>query len=501
MEEYRIFYSWQSDLPNSTNRSFIEKALENAAKAIRADDSIRVEPVIDRDTAGVPGAPDIATTIFTKIDQAQVFACDVSIINQGEKSRKTPNPNVLIELGYAIKTLGPERILMIMNTAFGPPEILPFDLSKKRAVTYRMPKECKDRATERKKLESQLDIALRTTLTKINIHTSNQESQGSLKKTCMELIREDNLATWIQLVDTLTDETITKLRAWRQTGEKAISQAQSGLADWEPWKNAVLEAVKLAKPCLVPILTAIQASKENYWREATSFLRRLAILRRDMGGSIDRVREIGESVLYVSGSLGMALAALTKQLNFIRLWAGLTLPEVEGQEQIIWCQIPEINYWQTGITGHINNQYGFILNLVESDDIQGLFPNRERFERSLFAGNLLHSLMDFHNSASQPNYEEELNNEYWRPNVMPVWCLMKPTDFKNEVWRIFGSSADVIKFAYPGIMPSAEKFWPLWQAWKKKCIQFMSDGGRYRGHLYNIYHLNLPGEIPIKTIR
>lgn len=56
MENYKVFYAWQSDLPNSTNRGLIQKALENATKAIRADDSIKVEPVIDRDTAGVPRA-------------------------------------------------------------------------------------------------------------------------------------------------------------------------------------------------------------------------------------------------------------------------------------------------------------------------------------------------------------------------------------------------------------------------------------------------------------
>lgn len=64
-----IFYSWQSDLPNSTNRGFIQRALEQAAKDIRGDDSIAVEPVIDRDTAGIPGSPDIAATILEKIDQ------------------------------------------------------------------------------------------------------------------------------------------------------------------------------------------------------------------------------------------------------------------------------------------------------------------------------------------------------------------------------------------------------------------------------------------------
>lgn len=102
------FYSWQSDLPNATNRGFIQTALERAVASIHNDDSIEIEPVIDRDTIGVPGSPDITSTIFTKIEQAQVFVCDVSLINlESSDSRKTPNPNVLIELGYALKALGP----------------------------------------------------------------------------------------------------------------------------------------------------------------------------------------------------------------------------------------------------------------------------------------------------------------------------------------------------------------------------------------------------------
>jgi hypothetical protein len=109
-----IFYSWQSDLPNSINRGFIGAALEKAAKIIRQDGSLEVEPVIDRDTLGVPGSPDIKETIFKKITQTKIFVGDVSIINQGQPCRPTPNPNVLIELGYAMKALDFERIILVM---------------------------------------------------------------------------------------------------------------------------------------------------------------------------------------------------------------------------------------------------------------------------------------------------------------------------------------------------------------------------------------------------
>ncbi|MBD2104947.1 hypothetical protein [Leptolyngbya sp. FACHB-261] len=171
MPECKVFYSWQSDLPNSTNRGFIEKALENAVKSIRNDESIEVEPVVDRDTTGVPGSPDIASTIFAKIEQTHIFVCDISIINSGSQFRPTPNPNVLIELGYAIKTLGPERIVMIMNTAFGVPEHLPFDLRMRRVITYKIPEAPTEKASERRQLETKLVAALDTIFTDHRLQT------------------------------------------------------------------------------------------------------------------------------------------------------------------------------------------------------------------------------------------------------------------------------------------------------------------------------------------
>lgn len=159
----KVFYSWQSDLPNSTNRGFIQEALEKAAKAIRNDDSIEVEPVIDRDTQGIGGSPDIASTIFDKIEQAKVFVCDVSFITPAaSEGRLTPNPNVLLELGYALKVIGAHRIIMVMNTAYGKIEDLPFDLRLKRVLPYSMKAENRDRAPERGNLSRMLESGLRT---------------------------------------------------------------------------------------------------------------------------------------------------------------------------------------------------------------------------------------------------------------------------------------------------------------------------------------------------
>ena len=157
-----VFYSWQSDLPNATNRGFIQQALEQAASSIAGDDSIDVEPVVDRDTTGVAGSPDIAGTILSKIDAADVFVPDVSLITPKDIVRPCPNPNVLLELGFAIKALEWPRIIMVMNTAFGSASELPFDLRGRRVLQYELPKGVESKAEPRKLLEAQLRVALRT---------------------------------------------------------------------------------------------------------------------------------------------------------------------------------------------------------------------------------------------------------------------------------------------------------------------------------------------------
>lgn len=155
----RVFYSWQSDSSGNTNRNFILDALETAIADINKDEATEVEPVIDRDTLGLAGSPDISHSIFEKIDAASVFVCDVSIIDPST-TRPAPNPNVLVELGYAIKALGWNRIIMVMNTTSGGPEKLPFDLRSKRATTYAIESDAAEKAPVRKGLAKTFVAAL-----------------------------------------------------------------------------------------------------------------------------------------------------------------------------------------------------------------------------------------------------------------------------------------------------------------------------------------------------
>jgi len=138
-----IFWSWQSDTPAATGRDFVKSALTNAIEKMVEDLDLAEadRPTLDHDTKGVPGLAPIADTIFEKIDSAALFVADITPTGATpDGKKKTPNPNVLIELGYAFKALGPERIVLVANRADGfRPEDLPFDLRHRRGpITYEL---------------------------------------------------------------------------------------------------------------------------------------------------------------------------------------------------------------------------------------------------------------------------------------------------------------------------------------------------------------------------
>ena len=155
-----IFYSWQSDLPNNTNRGFILDCLERSVKKTSADD-LAIEYDVDRDTLDETGTPDIVSTIFLKIQNANVFLADVSIVTGGSGRRLSPNPNVLVELGFAASELSWDNIICVFNQGFGKIEDLPFDLRSRRILTYQLDENPTDKSDVRKELVSKLSSAIK----------------------------------------------------------------------------------------------------------------------------------------------------------------------------------------------------------------------------------------------------------------------------------------------------------------------------------------------------
>ncbi|WMJ22424.1 hypothetical protein RBG61_10550 [Paludicola sp. MB14-C6] len=129
-----IFYSWQNDLPGKTHRYFLDKCIQLSLMSLEKEANVYMD--YDRDTMGLMGSPDITESIFRKIDKSAMFVCDISIVNSKQDGRMTPNPNVLIELGYAASKLGWERIICLFDVTTGKIEDLPFDLRQKRITPF-----------------------------------------------------------------------------------------------------------------------------------------------------------------------------------------------------------------------------------------------------------------------------------------------------------------------------------------------------------------------------
>lgn len=182
--KHPIFFSWQSDTPTTTGRNLVERALERAVEAIGLDTEMEVAVreglEVDRDTKGISGSPPIVDTIFKKIDGAAVFVADMTFAGRRPDDAPIPNPNVLIEYGWALKSLGHARIVSVMNIAFGNPtdEEMPFDMRHLRhPIQYDCPAGADEetRSTARSALTKQLESAIRAVI-------ESDDFKGSLPK-------------------------------------------------------------------------------------------------------------------------------------------------------------------------------------------------------------------------------------------------------------------------------------------------------------------------------
>lgn len=143
MNDFNVFYAWQSDRDQNSTRNIIQKSLRKAIKNLGTNPTISRAPRLDHDTKNVPGIPGIASTIQMKIDRCGIFLADLTFVSQLSPENRAvkgiPNPNVMLELGYAMKAIGESRIILVMNEFYGSVEHLPFDLQHRRhPITYNL---------------------------------------------------------------------------------------------------------------------------------------------------------------------------------------------------------------------------------------------------------------------------------------------------------------------------------------------------------------------------
>ena len=94
--------------------SFLGKDRKGEERGTSIDEALR-DVEVDSETKGVPGHPPVADTILKKIDAAAVFVADLTFVGEGSDESSMPNPNVLIEFGWALKTLTHDRVAFVVR--------------------------------------------------------------------------------------------------------------------------------------------------------------------------------------------------------------------------------------------------------------------------------------------------------------------------------------------------------------------------------------------------
>jgi hypothetical protein len=255
-----VFYSWQSDLPNRCNRGFIQRALELAIADVERDADLEAAPRLDQDTAGVPGSPDISEVIFGKIDRASIFVADVTLLPNSD-GRPAPNPNVLVELGYALKALGSHRVIMVVNSHFGAIEGLPFDLRRKRVLSYSLDPGAaatKEREAFRSKLGSALRLVFQVGLGAFR--------QQRLDGYASEVV--DELISFFLLADGMERRFLNPWFVYAQSTFRARAKAFRELAmQPEAEELGVVEQLRLLAGQIESIATHVRALGRENWEE------------------------------------------------------------------------------------------------------------------------------------------------------------------------------------------------------------------------------------------
>jgi len=189
VSKFRIFFSWQSDHDKKISHHFILNALRKSAKKAKKNElqidlreSNEWEFEIDHDTKGEPGFVDIFESIKKKIDNCDHFVADLSPVGRTLAGKALPNPNVMIELGYALKTKSHRQITVVANDSFyNDPNDLPFNIRGRRApILYSLTvaSNLKDIKLENEKLAEALKSDL-SQVEKLIEPTENVDSKDS----------------------------------------------------------------------------------------------------------------------------------------------------------------------------------------------------------------------------------------------------------------------------------------------------------------------------------
>jgi hypothetical protein len=261
-----VFFAWQLDTPSEFNKKFIWEALQSAALHMGTGSLPEMSPRPEKDTEGVPGTPNIVHTIFKRIAECSAFVADITFIAKSEAGKKTPNPNVLLELGYAVRSIGWDRTILVLNDTYGAASELPFDMLQHRwPIQYRV----NERTQVGEKKFNSLTEAFQTALVDCSNFQLNRavEMAQALDTICLDIVAEHEFSTFVPM--TLPPQTMgqalnslvhdSAIRRLVDLGALQVVVQPEVSYGWTSDGRRMIEEIKRMHPGILAVLRDLKA--------------------------------------------------------------------------------------------------------------------------------------------------------------------------------------------------------------------------------------------------
>ncbi len=357
-----IFYSWQSD--HTKTRHFIEKALRAAIDNLAENPDIELAPRFDKDTQGKVGSINIPTTIRKKIDLADVFVADLTLVDKGESGRAMVNQNVMYELGYATGKLGDEATVVLLNSDLGDKGLLPFDIAQNRVVDFSL-NDDKRGVALMKELEEILAAHLQDIQAKLEIVQTE-----SAKDKLTQAIEDDKPARRLAeaYFTNLYDE-INKLYPGRYKHSEDGSEYFGKVAD------AYEKSLPLIQECYDVVSMAAEHKKEDVLIAAYKKLGNLSkyfdVLPEDIGGLSEASKEYHGLIVYELAALIIGCVAKENWWSFLATLTEQKFKRPNKYDKLVG--LDRLRHFPQGVANYIKkNDVGsiskFIIKRHSNDD-------------------------------------------------------------------------------------------------------------------------------------
>ena len=133
-----------NNTPENTSSSStpVEKTLATFSTKIYSKDSARQNNIkitcnsLNNTTVKNGSTFSFCNTVGQATSAKGYQKADIFDKDGNKKIKYMPNPNVMLELGYATHVVGWDRVICVLNSDFGAPENMPFDIASRRLTPF-----------------------------------------------------------------------------------------------------------------------------------------------------------------------------------------------------------------------------------------------------------------------------------------------------------------------------------------------------------------------------